>query len=857
MEAKGFSIAILGDSGVGKTSLCQCLTTKEPNKQINENPEPTNGCEYYQKIFGDTKNSQVLKIDIYCASGDKRSEKLTKYIYKDATCIILMFNVKDISSFANIKNYLDNVRMNSVEEPLLYLVGNFHEDANIDVTEKMVNEFKKENEMSEIKYRTISCRKRRGVDELLSEIIKDISTAEKYYTSTIDKDISDISSMDDGGKELEKMTKPLKTLYKDTKEKKANFVRCKTCDKLLHIKFRTTYNEVAFICDYCNSENNISLLQAEKYIEQLSAKVICFECLKPKKEKIELEYCNKCKHYVCPNCKKNIIKQLKAEGSEIHKLVPYYLMDIVCFDHTKKVLGFCKTCKKNFCISCFEPHKTHENVFYENVCKKLIEEHEAELKIEKNNLSELSKIFDECLKALRAEVNTFIALKMKEIKLKEHLFNQLSTIKYNQQLIETFRTMKYMKKKEYNTKSWDKTLQDIFETMGQPIQIKNINISRKKENIVPSVVDIKEALKEELDEYGKHSKNRIAESMKEITDFCSMNDDKYVGISYNSGELEIYDAFIDNYKLLNTIQIFKNEPINSMHKSTLNINNYCFCGKGSVKNIEFYNRYTTNRTNLEILDPKKNYKYAIDQENFIVACDEKNNIILYDKEGKELDDITTSIDRQGAKEINKIDEIMNNVIYINYVKTKDDKIETEDAENMSEQDETKTDISISMNRSSIKEQKITGTKIIEFDRETYKIKKEHVLSDTQELIGVVNNRLAIIRDDAFNTIILFDGKSFKNVQRFYFEPGEKPIFCSTLSKRNNLIDFVLVSDQMKILQNIYDEDHKNITQISGVKLKIKDEENEEKIVKEGKIIHIPFKGFVKYVGDNNFVFINY
>ena len=137
------------------------------------------------------------------------------------------------------------------------------------------------------------------------------------------------------------------------------------------------------------------------------------------------------------------------------------------------------------------------------------------------------------MKSLKIQVNNFIALKMREIKLKEHLFNQLFTIKYNQQLIETFRTMKYMKKKEYNMQSWDKTLQDIFETMGHPIQIKNISISRKKENISPSIIDIKERLKEELNEHGNHSKNRIAELMKEITDFCSMNNDKYIGISYN------------------------------------------------------------------------------------------------------------------------------------------------------------------------------------------------------------------------------------------------------------------------------------------------------------------------------------
>ena len=78
-----------------------------------------------------------------------------------------------------------------------------------------------------------------------------------------------------------------------------------------------------------------------------------------------------------------------------------------------------------------------------------------------------------------------------------------------------------------------------------------------------------------------------------------------------------------------------------------------------------------------------------------------------------------------------------------------------------------------------------------------------------------------------------------------------------MTKRNNLIDFVLVSDKMKMLQYIYDLEHKNVTQISGLKIKGKNEETDAEIEKIGNIIHIPFKGFVKYIGDNNFVIINY
>ena len=852
MEAKGFSLAILGDSKVGKTTFCQCIT----DKPFKEKYEPTNGCEYYQKIYEDSRNNQMMKIDIYCASGDKRSQNLSKFLYKDAICIIIMFSLDDPNSFYNLKTYLENIRLNSVEDPIYYLVGNFNNQQNR-VTDKMINDFKKENDINDIKLFKISCKDQKRVKEILDEITKDVLLSEKFYTSTIDKDISDTSSMDDGTKEIEKMTKTLKAFYKEAKDKKPNFMRCKNCDRLLYIKFRNTYNEVSFSCNNCNTENNINLDNAEKYIEQLSLKVICFECRKAKEDKTKLEYCNKCKHYVCPSCKKAIQKQLKQEGGEIHKLVPYYLMDVICFDHGKKILGYCKECKKGICIHCFETHKGHENIFYENFIKKLIDEHALELRSEIININKIQIYFENCIKKIETEFRNFIELKNKEIKLKEHLLNQLNNIKYNQQLIETFKSMKYMKLKNLNENfSWDKMLEVVFETIGQPIQIYNVNISKKTNNITPNIVDIRD-IKGSYSQDVQDNRNRISEAMKEITDFCSMNNDQYMGICYNTGELEIYEYKnpMKNAKNVKNYDIFVNEPINSIHKSTLNVNNYLFCGKGKIINVEFYNRYNTMKTLLEIEDSKKIFHFALDQENFIVACDKSNNIILYNKEGNQVGDVTDSIAKQGSKEIIKIDEVMNNIIYIHYIKSLDDS--SAPSSEVQDPEESSNDISMSREYSKEQKQKLTGTKIIEFNEETYKIKRDHTLTDSQELIGIVKDRLILIRDDEFNSVILFDAKSFKNVQRFYFEPGEKPIFGSFLGDRGNLIGFLFISEQMKMIQNIYDAEHKSIAQISGLKLHIKDESIKEKIVQDGKIILLPERGFIKYIGDNNFVFINY
>ena len=856
MEAKGYTLAILGDESVGKTSFCNRYLTKAFTEEVT----PTVGGEYFQKLFSD--NNQIIKVDIYASSGNKKAQKISKYLYKDAHSILLMFNLNIKSTFDNLSTYLENIRMNSVEDPIIYLAGNFceGEKSNRKVSDNRINQFKEENNL---KYFEISCKTGKNIEELMKELTKEILLTEKYYTSTIDKDISDISNMDDGGKEIEKLAKSLKIYYRDTKEKKTNFMRCRNCDRLLFVKFRNTYNEVSFICNTCNNEQNVNIKELEKYIDKLSEKVICFECLKSKEEKIKLEYCNKCKHYVCPSCKKAIVKQLRAEGSEIHKLVPYYLMDIICFDHLKKILGYCKDCKKSLCFTCFDSHKAHDNTFFEDIIDKLKEEHKEELKKEQNNINKFKTYFDDCINAIRNEVNNFIALKSREIKLKEQLISQLSNIQYNQQLIETVKNMRYMKPKKYEKNlPWDQKLTDIFEVIGQPIQIRKINITKNNDSyITPYLIELKEKneLGEEENQEEKNNKySLIGETYKEVTDFCSMNDDKYLGISFSTGVLELFDNIVKNKVPVHSYEIFKKgEGIKSIHKSARNVNNYFFCGKEKIKNIEFYDGFKTIKTIMEIEEPKTTFNYCLEQDKFIITCDSNNKIVLYDKNSNKIGDLTDSIDHDGNKDIFSMNEVMNSIIYISYNKISDNVSVNYSNERSSYYFNEQEEQNIDLSRISIKDQSETGTKIIELDENNLRIKREHILSDCQELIGVISERLVLIRDDNFNSVILFDARAFKNVQRFYFEVGEKPVFSSALIKRNKLIDFVLVSDKMKMLQYIYDLDHKNVTQISGLKIKAKNEETDAEIEKNGNIIHIPFKGFVKYIGENNFVVINY
>ena len=164
-------------------------------------------------------------------------------------------------------------------------------------------------------------------------------------------------------------------------------------------------------------------------------------------------------------------------------------------------------------------------------------------------------------------------------------------------------------------------------------------------------------------------------------------------------------------------------------------------------------------------------------------------------------------------------------------------------------------LDLTENGNTVKHQIDLGTKIIELNYN--RIKREYLLPNKQEILGVLNDNLILIRDDLNGSVILFDVKSFKNTQRFYWDLGGKPIYIGILNKRINLIDFILIDDNMNIFQNIYDEETRGITQISGLKNKNEGLEMDKESLKRGKIIQNPFKNVVNYIGDNDFIVINY
>jgi small GTP-binding protein len=840
MEVKGYSLAILGDSGVGKTSFSNRYT----QNMFNSSERSTIGAEYFQKIF--YYYNQSIKLDIYGTSGNEKYKKISKYLYKDARSIIIMYKISDENSFHNLKNYLDDIRQNSVENPIIYLVGNFS-DVRKESRQVNFDELKSFAQEQELKCFEISCKNGNGINEVITELTREILVTGKWYISKIFKDLGDISALEKAEKENDKLKKHLKTFIK---EKKPTFLRCQACDKLFIVRFRMMFNEVAFICNNCKFETSIPISSMEGFIENLSNRIACNEC-KKKVDKHKLNYCPKCKEYICSSCEKNHEKKIKASGGEVgHSLCPYYLMDISCFKDSKKNIGYCKFCKQSFCSKCNNDHKKHEFMYFDDFIEQLTKESRDNIQKESSLINEFKKNCEDCLETLKRTINHFINIKEKEIKLKEQLLFQLSNIQYNYQLIETVKNLRYIKTLKYDRKSfWDQKLTDIFEVLGLPIEIKSINISKDKNtSITPEKIRI-----------GYNVDTPLVSEIKEITDICSMNNDKYLGVSFNNGTLELYDNLIKSREPLSVFRVFENEQtINSIQKSTRNLNNFFICGQYKIKNIEFYDNYKSYKTINELVDEEKIFMLCLEQNDYMLTCDVFNHIELFSKENKKLEDISDCIDPTGSKRILSFNEISNDKIYINYNRlseSNDDILRGRNSTMSSSFDIDNFTIDLAESGNSIKQQIELGTKIIEINYN--RIKREYNLPNKQEIIGVLNDKLILIRDEVNGSVILFDVNTFKNSQRFYWDLGGKPIYIGALNRRLNLIDFILVDDRMNIFQNIYDEETKTMTQISGLKNKNEGLEIDSEIFKRGKIIQNPFKSVINYIGDNDFIVVNY
>ena len=140
-EPESIKVVLVGESGVGKTSIISQFTSKkfDPHretslsaqfisktvsfddlgKQIKFDIWDTVGQEKYRSL------AKIFKIQLWDSAGQEKYRSLAKIFYKDAKVIVFVYDITTEYSFNELKNYwYEETKANSDGNPILAVVGN-------------------------------------------------------------------------------------------------------------------------------------------------------------------------------------------------------------------------------------------------------------------------------------------------------------------------------------------------------------------------------------------------------------------------------------------------------------------------------------------------------------------------------------------------------------------------------------------------------------------------------------------------------------------------------------------------------------------------------------------------------------
>ena len=120
-EPESIKVVLLGESGVGKTSIISQFTTHT----FDPHRETSLSAQFISKTTEFPDLGQSIKFDIWDTVGQEKYRSIAKIFYKDAKVIIFVYDITSEFSFQGIKDYwYKETKENWDEKPILALVAN-------------------------------------------------------------------------------------------------------------------------------------------------------------------------------------------------------------------------------------------------------------------------------------------------------------------------------------------------------------------------------------------------------------------------------------------------------------------------------------------------------------------------------------------------------------------------------------------------------------------------------------------------------------------------------------------------------------------------------------------------------------
>ena len=166
MSIESFKVVLVGESGVGKTSII----TQFIDQTFQEDQQSTTGGTFSTKsVICD--GGKILKFEIWDTAGQERYRSLTTMFYKDANAAVMVYDVTRAESFEELKNYWAGQIKESSPENIILVIAANKSDL---IEHEKVDEGEARNFAKELNaiFISTSAKSSEGINSLFEEIAK-------------------------------------------------------------------------------------------------------------------------------------------------------------------------------------------------------------------------------------------------------------------------------------------------------------------------------------------------------------------------------------------------------------------------------------------------------------------------------------------------------------------------------------------------------------------------------------------------------------------------------------------------------------------------------------------------------------
>ena len=211
-ELESLKIVLIGESGVGKTSIISQFI----DQIFQDDQQSTIGGTFTTKTIK-CSNGKILKLEIWDTAGQERYRSVTKMFYKDANAVVLVYDITSKYSYEELQSYwIEQVKESCPKNIILAIIANKSDL----VEHEQVDEGEARKYAQELNalFAVTSAKNNLGVEDLFLEIARRHTGSESVLT---------IEERD----EIEEIRKVRKESIKITKEsqKKNNNKKKKCC----------------------------------------------------------------------------------------------------------------------------------------------------------------------------------------------------------------------------------------------------------------------------------------------------------------------------------------------------------------------------------------------------------------------------------------------------------------------------------------------------------------------------------------------------------------------------------------------------------------------------------------------------